>query len=124
MYLLLPALDIALLVFALVDIITRSDDQIRHLPKVGWIIIVILLPLAGSIIWFVAGRSWDHTPRNNGRYVEPMQRGPVEHPGVRRVSTTEQELAALEDEIRYYEAQARLKRAKEAAGEGDQTPAT
>jgi hypothetical protein len=120
MSLLLPVLEIALLVFALVDIITRSDDQIRHLPKVGWIIIVILLPIAGSVIWLIAGRSWEQSSRNHGRYVEPVRRDPAEHPGVHRVSTTEQELAALEAEIQFYEAQARLKRAKEAAGEGEQ----
>ena len=123
MALLLPALEIALLVFALVDVIPRSDDQIRHLPKVGWIIIIVLLPFAGSIIWFLAGRSWEQPQRNHGRYVEPVRREPVDH-GAVRVRNTEQELAALEEEIAFYEAQARLKRAKEAAGEGDQSPAT
>ncbi len=40
------------------------------------------------------------------------------------MSGTEQELAELEREIEYWEAQARLKRAKEAAGESDVAPSS
>nr|WP_051158820.1 PLD nuclease N-terminal domain-containing protein [Tsukamurella sp. 1534] len=43
-------------VAALIDVITSDEYRVRHLPKGGWLIIVILIPLAGSLIWFLLGR--------------------------------------------------------------------
>uniref|UniRef100_A0A942Y9P6 PLDc_N domain-containing protein n=1 Tax=Neobacillus citreus TaxID=2833578 RepID=A0A942Y9P6_9BACI len=130
MSVLLYGASIVLLVFALIDIITRPDEQVRGLPKFAWIIICILLPFVGSIVWFVVGHDWSQAPRNHGRYIEPARHedryatlgdARTAH-GDKRVSGTEQELAELEREIEYWNAQARLKRAKEAAGEGESTP--
>lgn len=47
---------LALWIFCLVDVITTVDGTTRNLPKMGWILIVLLLPLIGSILWLVAGR--------------------------------------------------------------------
>ncbi|WIE62210.1 PLD nuclease N-terminal domain-containing protein [Curtobacterium sp. MCLR17_032] len=132
MGILLSGVSVVLLVFALIDIITRTDSEVRGLPKVAWIILVILLPVVGSIVWFAIGHDWAAGPRNHGRYLEPARHedryatlGAAKSAhGDKRVSSTEQELAELEREIEYWEAQARLKRAKEAAGEGDTTAAT
>ncbi|MCW2712253.1 MAG: hypothetical protein JWP24_2447 [Marmoricola sp.] len=46
----------ALWVFCLVDVISSPEGEIRNLPKVPWVFIVLLFPLAGSIAWLVAGR--------------------------------------------------------------------
>jgi hypothetical protein len=126
---LLYGAEIILLVIALVDIIARTDDQIRHLPKIAWVLIVLFVPVVGSIVWFAIGHPWDAAPRNHGRYAEPrperfstLAEARTDH-GDRRVTATEQELADLEREIEFWEAKARLKRAKEDAGEGDPTPA-
>ncbi|MFC0107144.1 PLD nuclease N-terminal domain-containing protein [Kibdelosporangium aridum] len=43
-------------IFCLVDVITTVDGTTRNLPKMGWLFIVLLLPLIGSILWLVAGR--------------------------------------------------------------------
>ncbi len=42
--------------FCLVDVITSDDGDIRHLPKVTWLLIVLFFPLVGSIAWLAAGR--------------------------------------------------------------------
>lgn len=47
---------LGLWIFCLVDVITTADGDARHLPKFGWLLIVLLLPLVGSIVWLVAGR--------------------------------------------------------------------
>ncbi|MFB9376320.1 PLD nuclease N-terminal domain-containing protein [Kineococcus gynurae] len=53
----LPALlELALLVFCLIDCIQTDKDRVRNLPKVAWIVLIILLPLVGGIAWLVAGR--------------------------------------------------------------------
>jgi len=54
---LLPVLLIlALALFALVDCLARDEDEIRALPKVLWVLVILLFPLLGSVVWFIAGR--------------------------------------------------------------------
>ncbi|MET9329032.1 PLD nuclease N-terminal domain-containing protein [Tsukamurella sp. NPDC003166] len=50
------AIVMLLWVAALVDVIASDEFRVRHLPKVGWLIIVIIIPFAGSLIWFLMGR--------------------------------------------------------------------
>lgn len=113
--LLLPLLVFGLVLASLIDIITRPDGAIQHLPKLVWILLVIVLPVIGGILWFTVGRSYQPAGGNGGgRYAEPIHRGDpsLEHARVTlsRVLTTEQELADLDREIDFYEKQARLKK--------------
>jgi len=45
-----------LLVYGLIDCIQSPEGQVRNLPKVGWILLIVLVPVAGPIAWLVAGR--------------------------------------------------------------------
>jgi hypothetical protein len=45
-----------LLIFAVVDVITTDEGSVRNLPKMMWLLLVLLFPLVGSIAWLVAGR--------------------------------------------------------------------
>lgn len=113
---LLALLILAIVVGALVDIITRPEDGVKHLPKIGWILLVVFLPLIGSLVWFMAGH--DYGPRNE--YVsfgDPRRREPQPQAQPRErwnaptgFRTTEQELADLEAEIEFHEKQARIER--------------
>ncbi|HUQ61898.1 PLDc N-terminal domain-containing protein [Lentzea sp.] len=47
---------LGLVIFAVVDVITTDDGSVRNLPKLLWLLLVLLFPLVGSIAWFVAGR--------------------------------------------------------------------
>ncbi len=47
---------LVLLIYCLVDAITSRDEDIRHLKKLWWIVLILLFPLVGSIAWLVAGR--------------------------------------------------------------------
>ncbi|KJK55739.1 PLD nuclease N-terminal domain-containing protein [Saccharothrix sp. ST-888] len=51
-----PLLVLALWIWAFIDCLTTPEQEARHLPKVAWVIIVLLFPLVGSIAWLVAGR--------------------------------------------------------------------
>jgi hypothetical protein len=54
---LLPMLLIlALALFAVIDCLSRDDDEVRGLPKVLWVLVILLFPLLGSLAWFFAGR--------------------------------------------------------------------
>ena len=46
----------ALWVFCLVDAIGSRSDRVRNLPKVAWIILILIFPFIGSIAWLVVGR--------------------------------------------------------------------
>ncbi len=43
-------------VFCLIDVITADDGGVRFLPKIVWLLLVVFLPLAGSLAWLFAGR--------------------------------------------------------------------
>ena len=47
---------IGLEIFALIDCIQTSEDEARHLPKLAWIILIVIAPLGGAIAWLFAGR--------------------------------------------------------------------
>ncbi|WEG09983.1 PLD nuclease N-terminal domain-containing protein [Microbacterium horticulturae] len=116
-----PLLVLAAMIFAVVDIIMRDDAQIRFMPKALWLILVILVPLVGVILWFVLGR--EHVggsepvvrmPRPRApRRAEPPTAPPVPPgPGYDR-RTTEQQLADLEREIEEERLRAELRRRKQ-----------
>jgi hypothetical protein len=54
---LLPGIvELALLVFCLIDCIQSPEIDIRNLPKWAWLLLIIILPLVGGIAWLVVGR--------------------------------------------------------------------
>jgi len=89
---------LGVMVFALVDIIRREEFQVKHLPKTMWLIVVILLPLIGSVLWFTLGRVY---PEDAPRMPRPSPRATAAPPApVRREErTTERQIADLEREI-------------------------
>ncbi len=48
--------ELVLLVYCVLNIVTSPDADIRNLPKLVWLVLVVVLPLAGGIAWLVAGR--------------------------------------------------------------------
>lgn len=116
---LLSLLVIGVMVFSLVDIIRRDDFQVKHLPKTMWIIIVILLPIIGSVLWFTLGRVY---PEDGPRMPRPAARprtqpAPAPAPIRHDVRTTEQQLAELEREIEEDRLRAELARRRRESGE-------
>ena len=47
---------LALSVYAFIDCISTKEEDIRHMPKPLWAILVLLFPLVGSISWLIAGK--------------------------------------------------------------------
>jgi Phospholipase_D-nuclease N-terminal len=56
LYILFALADLAVLVVALIDCLASDEYEIRALPKVVWVFIILLFSPLGGIIWFVAGR--------------------------------------------------------------------
>lgn len=53
---LLLLLPLALAVYALVDCVSTKDEEVKHLPKVGWILLIVLATVVGPLTWIFAGR--------------------------------------------------------------------
>lgn len=89
-------------VFSIVDCAVQPATRHRGVRKSVWLIIVILIPVIGGILWFVIGRR-----RANDQGV-PRMLAPDDDPAfLRSISKTEQdarirrleeELARLDDE--------------------------
>lgn len=96
---------------ALADIITIDATRMKHLPKIMWVILVILLPLVGSILWFTVGRQY--VPRTvGGSYAGRRMSGAPTMSSSRRdlsVRDASAELAALEREIAAHEREERIR---------------
>lgn len=49
-------IELGLLVYCVLNIITTPEPQVRNLPKLVWLFLVFIVPLVGGIAWLVAGR--------------------------------------------------------------------
>ncbi|WP_067815399.1 PLD nuclease N-terminal domain-containing protein [Nocardia inohanensis] len=106
---------LALWIFCLIDIITCPETGVRHLPKGAWLLIVLLVPTIGALLWLILGRplheSSGHRPTTRfseydrpGRYVpqdpaadEAFLRGLRERAEQQRAEARRQEAARQQD---------------------------
>lgn len=49
-------LSLALTIYCVVDAIQSEDSTVRNLPKIVWILLILLFPLVGPAAWLLAGR--------------------------------------------------------------------
>lgn len=122
---------IALMVGALVDIIRRDDAQVRFLPKMAWIIIVILLPLIGSLLWFAIGREYSEAGLSIPRLgrMRPAARPAMQRPEPRPgppvdTRSTEQQIADLDREIEEWRLRQEIERRRSESGDSSGEPGT
>lgn len=47
---------IAIMLYSVFDCAARPRDRIAALPKWGWILLILLLPVIGATLWFLIGR--------------------------------------------------------------------
>ncbi|MCW6007635.1 PLD nuclease N-terminal domain-containing protein [Micromonospora sp. CPCC 205371] len=64
LYLLVFVVQIALAVIALISCLSAEESEIRALPRLAWVLIILFFPLVGSIAWFLAGRPRWCSPRS------------------------------------------------------------
>ncbi|MQY13436.1 hypothetical protein SRB5_35840 [Streptomyces sp. RB5] len=53
---------LALWIYAFIDCLNTPEEKVKHLPKVGWVLIILFFAMLGSIAWLVAGRHRDPAP--------------------------------------------------------------
>ena len=101
----------AVWIFTLADVAMAPGPQVRNLPKVGWVVVVLLFPVLGSAAWFVLGRPQVAPGRAPGERATP-QFPEYDRPG--RAAAVDQEKdeeflkqvrARAEEQRKRYEAQ-------------------
>ena len=73
-------LSIALTVYAVVDCVQTEEPTVRNLPKLLWLLLILLFPIVGPIAWFIAGRPARGPAGRGPRSRPPAPRGPDDDP--------------------------------------------
>jgi hypothetical protein len=123
---LLFGLEILLAVLALISCLSAEEGELRALPRIVWVIIILLFPLLGSIVYFAAGRPvtaasrpgvWkvgggfpeatrprQVAPDDDPEFLRQIERRPADRPGHRededRLKRWEDDLRRREDDLR------------------------
>ena len=103
---------IALWIYCILDVIATDEVLMRGLPKMAWLIIVVILPDIGSIAWLALGRpvfaGWrpgDTTGRHTRRVVGPEDRD--DFPSSKSSSSDRERLEAWEADLKRRERELR-----------------
>ena len=48
--------ELCMVVYCTLNVITTPEAEVRNLPKLLWLLIVLFFPIVGGIAWLVAGR--------------------------------------------------------------------
>ena len=121
---------LVLTIFCLVDAITSRDGEVRHLPKLWWLILILLFPVVGSVAWLVAGRptgparprsAWERPAPEFPEYDRPGRAAPADPEADAEFLKRVRERA--EEQRRRHEQQRREREAEDPPQEGDE-PAT
>lgn len=54
----LGLLAVALYIYFIIDVARTPKAQARTLPKWLWLVLVIVLPILGGLIWLLLGKTW------------------------------------------------------------------
>jgi hypothetical protein len=103
---LLPFIVVGVMVWSIVDIVLIEARRVRGLPKGGWIVLVVLLPIIGAVLWFLLGRE---RLSSAGRYAATGPIAPDDDPAFlnqlnrekeqqQRIRDLEERLAELDDD--------------------------
>jgi hypothetical protein len=106
--LILGFIELALLIFCLVDVISIYESRIKVLNKIAWVFIIILVPVVGPILWLVIGKERSaNRPAERARDARPLapdddpvflRNADVHESQEARIRRLEAELKALNDD--------------------------
>ena len=117
----LAVLALGVWLFCVIDVITTPEGECRNLPKLVWLVLVVLLVDLGSLAWLIAGRNWSgSTAGERGARRGPSGMARSARPGrtvPRNPDDDEEFLAQLAAR-----AAEQRRRAREAQGPADDEP--
>ncbi len=57
MFLLVPAVAAVFWILAIADVIAVDGDDVVRMPKEGWLLFVLAVPVVGALFWIRRGRA-------------------------------------------------------------------
>jgi hypothetical protein len=72
----LLVLGLAFTLYSFIDCAMREDHQVRNLPKWGWLLVILLFGLLGSLGYLFAGRNGARTIKAPKKKVLPPDDDP------------------------------------------------
>ena len=90
LFVFLAAVQLVLMVLALISCL--SADRVRNLPRVLWVLVILLIPLIGPLTYFAFGRPTPPPSEGGGRVRrgQPRPSSPDDDPDFLRSMDTEQ----------------------------------
>ncbi|MCZ2401764.1 PLDc N-terminal domain-containing protein [Paenarthrobacter sp. Z7-10] len=100
---------LALFIYGLIDCVRSEPADVRSIPKPAWVLVILLLPLLGVLLWFFLGRP-RYSPQPGTYRRQPI--APDDDPDFLRNLETARWRQAQVDRLR------KLKEAREAGAGG------
>ena len=98
-------------IFSIVSCALTPESQVRGIPKPAWLILIVLLPLLGSVLWLAVGRSaGSRLPRLRTAAPQPIP------PRTYQAMTSDERIRRMEEEL------ARLERESDRPDDGGLRP--
>lgn len=102
-YIVVGLIIVALSVYAAIDSLMTDHRRVRGIPKFFWVVVILLLPVVGALLWFVLGKDRGgsrQAPRQTAPDDDPefLARLGTEKEQAERIARLEQELADLDDD--------------------------
>jgi len=100
----LAVIAIAFYIFSIIDVVLTPVERVRALKKWIWIVLILVLPIIGGLLWFIIGKD-----RAAGGRTEPRTIAPDDDPSFleqldrdeerdARIAELEKQLAELDDD--------------------------
>jgi len=67
-------------IYAVIDAIQTEDERIQHLPKLVWIVLILLFSPVAAIAWYFTGRQRSQQIQRRGPHLPSAPRGPDDDP--------------------------------------------
>lgn len=100
----LVAVAIGVILFALIDALMSDRSRVRGVSKPLWILIILLVPVVGALLWFMIGKTRkkrtvpmapDDDPKFSGQGYAAQSKEEMDA----RLRDLEEQLKALDDEV-------------------------
>ncbi|MER7825384.1 PLD nuclease N-terminal domain-containing protein [Streptomyces sp. NPDC096097] len=86
---------LALTIYTFIDCLNTPEAEVKHLPKVVWVIIILLFSIVGPVAWVFAGK--DRAASGGGRARRTQWVAPDDNPEFLKSLREEQEKKDRDD---------------------------
>lgn len=86
-------------IYSIVNCVLTPESQVRGIPKLAWLVLIVLVPLLGSVLWLAVGRTSGPPRLPRPRPAAP----PTRAPGTYSALTSDERIRRMEEDLRRLE---------------------